>query len=96
MCRHVKFIRLVLGDAAAPMPAINVGSAFADAADAALKTTLKPSFSPYTFNGNDIFFLLGVPLPPAYTESMCQINRQQFYGCSNLDAMPLAVAPREE
>ena len=38
------------------MPRINLGSAFAQAANAALNTTLKPSFSPYT---NNLFFMHG-------------------------------------
>lgn len=58
-CRHVKFLRLVLGKAAVPEPEIDIGPAFAAAADAALGTTLKPSFSPYAANGNDLLFLLG-------------------------------------
>ena len=41
------FLRTALGSMAVDQPAINVGSAFAVAADAALGATLKPAFSPY-------------------------------------------------
>ena len=47
MLRSVIFLRTALGAAAVPQPAINVGSAFEVAADAALGTTLSPGFSPY-------------------------------------------------
>lgn len=57
--KHVKFLRLALGAAAVPQPKLNIGSAFGAAADAALKTTLKPSFSPYRKSGNDLLFLHG-------------------------------------
>lgn len=53
---HVIFLRAALGDAAVPMPEINVGSTFAAAANAALDTTLSPAFSPY---GSDLAFLFG-------------------------------------
>lgn len=53
---HVRFLRSVLGDAAVPCPKMNVGSAFADAADAAVDKKLTPRFDPY---GNDLFFLHG-------------------------------------
>lgn len=39
------------------MPEIDIGPAFAAAADAALNTTLKPSFSPYASN---LLFLHGM------------------------------------
>ena len=45
--RSVVFLRAALGKHAVKQPAINVGSAFAVAADAALGATLKPAFSPY-------------------------------------------------
>jgi hypothetical protein len=38
------------------MPAINIGTAFAAAANAAFNTTLSPAFNPYA---NDLFFLHG-------------------------------------
>ena len=41
------FLRTALGKDAVPQPEINVGSAFKVAANAALGTTLKPSFMPY-------------------------------------------------
>lgn len=54
--KHVKFLRLALGKSAAKIPSINIGTAFAGAADAALGTTLKPAFSPYK---NNLLFLHG-------------------------------------
>jgi len=53
---HVKLLRTALGDDAVDQPAIDIGGAFAAAADAALNTTLDPSFTPY---GNDILFYHG-------------------------------------
>lgn len=53
---HVRLIRSALGAAAVKRPLIDIGKAFATAADAALNMTLKPAFSPYT---NDIFFYHG-------------------------------------
>ena len=46
MC-SVIFLRTALGSAAVAQPAINIGSAFEMAANAALGTTLKPGFMPY-------------------------------------------------
>lgn len=45
--RHVDLLRAALGKAAVPCPLINLDKAFADAANAALGTTLSPPFSPY-------------------------------------------------
>jgi hypothetical protein len=53
---HVELLRTALGDDAVDQPAIDIGGAFAAAADAALNTTLDPSFTPY---GNDILFYHG-------------------------------------
>lgn len=53
---HVDLLRAALGDAAVPCPLVDIGSAFAAAADAAFGTTLSPPFSPYS---NDVTFLLG-------------------------------------
>ena len=53
---HVKFLRAALGGAAVKRPLIDIGPAFATAANAALNKTLNPPFSPY---GNDIFFYHG-------------------------------------
>ena len=39
-------LRKALGSAATPMPLINIGSAFSDAANAAVGMTLSPAFSP--------------------------------------------------
>lgn len=53
---HVIFLRAALGDAAVPMPDLDLGTAFANAADAALNMTLSPAFSPYD---SDLAFLFG-------------------------------------
>lgn len=53
---HVKFLRAALGSAAVKRPLIDIGPAFATAANAALNMTLNPPFSPY---GNDILFYHG-------------------------------------
>ena len=53
---HVSFLRQALGAAAVAIPAINIGTAFSEAADAATNQTLSPSFTPYD---NDIDFFLG-------------------------------------
>jgi len=52
---HVRLLRATLGSDAVDMPPINIGASFAAAADAAVDTTLSPSFSPYE---NDISFYL--------------------------------------
>jgi len=57
--KHVKFIRLALGSSAIACPKMNIGSAFSDAADAALGTKLSPRFSPYAANKLDLLFLHG-------------------------------------
>lgn len=56
---HVKFLRMALGAAAVPEPAIDIGTAFSAAADAALNTTLSPPFTPYLTQANDLVFLHG-------------------------------------
>ena len=53
---HVKYLRTALGNSSVQCPLVNIGSAFSDAADAVLNTTLSPPFSPYV---NDLFFLHG-------------------------------------
>ena len=53
---HVAFLRAALGNSSVLCPLVNIGSAFSQAADAVLNTTLNPQFSPYT---NDLFFLHG-------------------------------------
>lgn len=53
---HVTLLRQALGDDAVPIPQLNIGSAFADAADAAFGQSVSPAFSPYL---NDLFFYLG-------------------------------------
>ncbi len=58
---HVLFLRKVLGTAAVERPVLDIGPAFAAAADAAAKgaglaTPLSPAFNPYL---NDLFFLHG-------------------------------------
>jgi hypothetical protein len=56
---HVKFLRMALGTAAVAIPELNIGTAFSDAADAALNTTLTPRFTPYLTQNNDLVFLHG-------------------------------------
>jgi Ferritin-like domain len=51
---HVDFLREVLRDAAVPCPKIDIGGAFAAAADAATGMKLHPAFDPYA---NDVYFL---------------------------------------
>lgn len=53
---HVAYLRTALGNASVQCPLVDIGPAFAAAANAALNTTLSPPFSPYT---NDLFFLHG-------------------------------------
>ncbi|KQR33059.1 ferritin-like domain-containing protein [Deinococcus sp. Leaf326] len=53
---HVKALRAKLGSAAVDRPVIDIGPAFAAAANAAAGATLSPSFNPYL---NDLFFLHG-------------------------------------
>ena len=53
---HVKFLRAALGAKAVPRPQIDIGPAFAAAANAAFATTLSPAFDPYA---NELFFLHG-------------------------------------
>lgn len=53
---HVAYLMTALGNASVQCPLVNIGSAFAAAANAALNTTLSPPFTPYT---NDLFFLHG-------------------------------------
>eukprot|EP00611_Tribonema_gayanum_P025312 TRINITY_DN5735_c0_g1_i1.p1 TRINITY_DN5735_c0_g1~~TRINITY_DN5735_c0_g1_i1.p1 ORF type:complete len:206 (-),score=69.84 TRINITY_DN5735_c0_g1_i1:383-1000(-) len=53
---HVAVLRAALGDAAPACPQIDIGPAFAAAANAAVGTTLSPAYTPYF---NDEWFLLG-------------------------------------
>ena len=53
---HVNYLRAALGNYSVQCPLVNIGSAFSDAANAVLNTTLSPPFSPYV---NDLFFLHG-------------------------------------
>ncbi|WP_394649561.1 ferritin-like domain-containing protein [uncultured Deinococcus sp.] len=53
---HVIALRAKLGSAAVDRPVLDIGPAFAAAANAAAGATLSPSFSPYL---NDLFFLHG-------------------------------------
>ena len=54
--KHVKFLRSALGSAAVPRPQLDIGPAFAAAANAAFSATLSPAFDPYA---NELFFLHG-------------------------------------
>ena len=53
---HIRYLRNVLGDAAPPCPAMDIGPAFVAAADAAVGMTLDPPFDPYA---DDTLFLHG-------------------------------------
>ncbi|KAG5191726.1 ferritin-like domain-containing protein, partial [Tribonema minus] len=53
---HVAALRTVLGDQAPPCPLIDIGPAFAAAANAAAGTELVPPFSPYR---SDALFVVG-------------------------------------
>ena len=53
---HVKFLRAALGAKAVARPQIDIGPAFAAAANAAFAATLTPAFDPYA---NELFFLHG-------------------------------------
>lgn len=53
---HVADLRAALGDAAPACPQIDIGPAFAAAANAAVGSELSPPYSPYY---NDAWFLLG-------------------------------------
>jgi len=53
---HVNYLRNALGNYSVQCPLVNIGSAFSDAANAVLNTTLSPPFSPYV---NDLYFLHG-------------------------------------
>ena len=53
---HILFLRKVLGGAAVERPVLDIGPAFAAAANAAAGATLTPAFNPYL---NDLFFLHG-------------------------------------
>eukprot|EP00953_Heterococcus_sp_UTEX-ZZ885_P040881 20892-Heterococcus_DN1.PRE.2 len=53
---HVRFLQKVLGPKTVPCPALNIGTAFAAAADAAFGTKLSPPFDPFR---NDEWFALG-------------------------------------
>jgi hypothetical protein len=52
----VALLRVALGDKAVPQPLIDIGPAFAAAADAAFGAKLNVSFDPY---GSDILFYHG-------------------------------------
>ena len=53
---HVAFLRNALGNYSVQCPQVDIGPAFAAAANAALGMDLSPPFSPYT---NELFFLHG-------------------------------------
>lgn len=57
--QHVLDLRMALGAAATPCPLVNIGDAFATAANAAAaiaNTSFSPAYSPYA---NDLSFWLG-------------------------------------
>ena len=53
---RITYLRAVLGSSAVARPDINIGSAFTDAANMAMGTTLTPAFSPYA---DELSFLEG-------------------------------------
>ncbi|KAK9796265.1 hypothetical protein WJX73_008767 [Symbiochloris irregularis] len=53
---HIKDLQMILGALAAPIPQLNIGTAFAEAGNLAFNATLDPSFSPYI---DDIFLYQG-------------------------------------
>ena len=53
---HVAYLRNALGNSSVQCPLVNIGDAFAAAADASVGMTLSPPFTPYA---NDLFFLHG-------------------------------------
>lgn len=54
--QHVGFLRTALGSSAVACPLVNIGSAFSQAANAAvMSTTFNPAYSPYI---NDVDFWL--------------------------------------
>ena len=53
---HVNFLRTALGNSSVQCPLVDIGPAFAAAANAATNMTLNPAFTPYA---NDLFFLHG-------------------------------------
>lgn len=53
---HVHYLRAAGGNGSVQCPVVDIGPAFAAAADAATGMTLSPPFSPYF---NDLFFLHG-------------------------------------
>ena len=53
---HVKTLRAVLGKAAVACPKVDIGPAFAAAANAAFNKTVSPAFDPYA---NPLFFIHG-------------------------------------
>ena len=57
--KHVELLRAALGDRAVPCPAMDIGPAFAAAADAAFNATLDPPFDPYA---GELKFLHGALL----------------------------------
>ena len=44
---HVRVLRDILGNNAAPMPAMDIGNSWSVVANAALNTQLQPAFDPY-------------------------------------------------
>ena len=52
----MKYLRTALGNASVQCPQVDIGPAFAAAANAAIGKTLSPPFTPYA---NDLFFLHG-------------------------------------
>lgn len=61
---HVNFLRTALGSKAVDRPELDIGPAFAAAANAAaqlagLPTPLSPAFNPYASSPNDLYFLHG-------------------------------------
>lgn len=81
---HVRTLRGVLAAGAVACPAIDIGPAFAAAADAAFNTTLSPRFDPYA---NPLFFIHG-----AFIFEDVGVSAYQGAAAALVDVPPLLTA----